>query len=153
MSFITHVLTVYFTSVPSILKALTTVTILHLLIFLLFPIIQNYTRARKTGLRIIVSPITPHTLPWRIASSLFRPILQHFAWYRVIDWTCCWQDARVTSTSAEKQVLVVSPGSIVLCTRDEKTIEGVLRKWREFEKPDGINGKSEKEREIGWEKG
>lgn len=70
----------------------------------------------------------------------------------MIDWTCCWQDARLASTSAEKQVLVISPGSIVLCTRDEKTVEGVLRKWREFEKPDGINGMFNENR-VGKNKG
>ncbi|KAH3956464.1 hypothetical protein HBI24_161690 [Parastagonospora nodorum] len=139
MSFITHVLASYLTTISSLLKTLTTVATLYLLILLLFPLTQNYIRARRTGLRVIISPITPYNLTWRIASSSLRPILQHCTWYRVIDWTCCWQDASLASTSAEKEVLVVSPGLILLCTRDEKTIEGVLRKWREFEKPEWVN--------------
>jgi hypothetical protein len=101
--------------------------------------IANYIRARRTGLEIIISPITPYTLTWRLTSSLFRPILQQFGWYRAIDWTCCWQDGNTLHSELGDSFLVVSPGLIVLCTIDATTYEAVLKGWREFEKPDNVN--------------
>ncbi|CAN9410151.1 unnamed protein product [Alternaria alternata] len=63
---------------------------------------RNYLSARKTGLRIIISPITPYTLQWRLLTSLCGSYLQQYR-----------------------------------C--DPKTIEHVLKKWREFVKPDNVN--------------
>jgi hypothetical protein len=112
-------------------------SIVYILLTTIPSLISNYIAARKTNLRIVISPITPYSLTWRVAASLFGPVLQRCAWYRAIDWTCCWRDANAAMEN--EGVMVVSPGLNVLCTNDEGTIEGVLRGWREFVKPDGVN--------------
>jgi hypothetical protein len=106
----------------------------------LLSIWSNYYAARYTGLRLIVSPITPYTLQWKIASALFRPLLVRFKWFRAIDWTCCWQDGDALHRELGLSFIVVSPGCNVLCTSDGQTIEHVFKKWREFVKPDNVNG-------------
>jgi hypothetical protein len=101
---------------------------------------NNYIAVRGTGLRLVISPITPYTLQWQLASSLLRPLLRKFRWFRVIDWTCAWQDALVINETLGSSFIVVSPGLNVLCTGDAQTIEHVLKKWRDFVKPDNVNG-------------
>jgi predicted ABC-type sugar transport system permease subunit len=74
------------------------VTILYLLFthFLftvtLYHLSRNYHSARRSGLRIILSPITPYSLQWQLLANLCGSYLQRYRWYRAIDWTCCWQD-------------------------------------------------------------
>lgn len=121
-TFVTYSLFVYFLLIP-----LTSLTL-------------DYTAVRKSGLRTVISPITPYTLQWQLAASLFRPILQHFRWFRAIDWSCAWQDNDKLHQELGWNFVVVSPGLNVMCTSDPKTIEHVLRKWREFVKPDNVNG-------------
>ena len=124
------------------------VTILCLLLvhfFVTNPIYQlsrNYLSARKSGLRIIISPITPYTLQWQLAASLCGSYLQRYGWFRAIDWTCCWQDNDMFHKKLGLCFIVVAPGHNVLCTSDPKAIEHVLKKWREFVKPDNVNGES-----------
>jgi cytochrome P450 len=101
--------------------------------------IAKYMRARRTGLKIILSPITPYTLTWRLASSLFGHLLKRWKWYRAIDWTCCWQDGDLLHAELGESFLVVSPGLTVLCTSDATTYEAVLKEWREYEKPGNVN--------------
>lgn len=103
-------------------------------------LINNYLSARKTGLRILISPITPYTLQWRLAASFFAPVLVRLAWYRALDWTCAWQDGSKLHDELGKSFVVVAPGLNVLCSSDPKTMEGVLRDWRGFVKPDNVNG-------------
>jgi hypothetical protein len=119
--------------------------------FVIYPLYQlyrNYLSARKTGLRIIISPLTPYTLQWQLATSFFRPFLQQYRWFRAIDWTCCWQDNDKLHQELGLCFAVVAPGHNVLCTSDSKTIEYVLRKWRDFVKPDFVNGESGYRAEI-----
>ncbi|KAH7061668.1 cytochrome P450 [Paraphoma chrysanthemicola] len=104
-----------------------------------FTLLRNYIKARGTGLRIVVSPITPYTLQWQLSASFLRPVLEHFRWFRVIDWTCAWNDDDRLHEQLGQCLILVSPGLNVLCTSDPKTIEHVLKKWREFEKPDNVN--------------
>jgi hypothetical protein len=89
---------------------------------------------------VVISPITPYTLQWKIASTLLRPLLVQFRWFRAIDWTCCWQDGDKLHEELGLGFIVVSPGLNVLCTSDPKTIEHVLKKWRDYVKPDNVNG-------------
>jgi hypothetical protein len=96
--------------------------------------------ARKTELRYVFSPITPYTLYWQVAASLLRPVLIHFRWFRAIDWTCAWRDGNKIHAELGSCFIVVSPGLNVLCTDDPVTVRHVLRKWREFVKPDNVNG-------------
>jgi hypothetical protein len=117
----------------------TIITITLLLLGYLLAIWSKYYAARQTGLRLIVSPITPHTLQWKIASALFRPLLVRFKWFRAIDWTC-WQDGDALHREFGLSFIVVSPGSNVLCSSDGRTIEHVFKKWRDFIKPDNVNG-------------
>lgn len=113
----------------------------HLLLSPLFYLARNYHYARKTGLRIIISPITPYTLKWQIATAVLGPVLHRFRWFRAIDWTCAWQDDDKLHKELGTCFVVVAPGFNVLCTSDVKTIDHVLKKWRDFVKPDNVNGK------------
>jgi hypothetical protein len=107
-----------------------------------FSLFRNYIQARKTGLRIIISPITPYSIRWQLSASLLRSVLQNFHWFRAIDWTCAWRDDDKLHRELGQCFIIVSPGLNVLCTSDPKTTEHVLRKWREFVKSDNVNGKS-----------
>lgn len=106
----------------------------------LFAFFRNYLAARNTGLRIVISPITPYTLQWQLASSLCRPTLERFCWYRAIDWTCAYQDDDKLHQELGWSFIVVSPGLNVVCSNDPPTIKHGLDKWREFIKPDNVNG-------------
>lgn len=109
-------------------------------LFYLQALYRNYRNARKSGLRCIVSPLTPYTWNWQLATALFGPVLRQFRWYRAIDWTCAWQDDHRVHRELGECFIVVSSGYNVLCTSDPKTTEHVLRKWRDFVKPDNVNG-------------
>ena len=113
-----------------------------------YQLFRNYLSARKTGLRIIISPITPYTLQWRLLTSLCGSYLQQYRWFRAIDWTCCWQDNDRLHQELGLCFIIVAPGHNVLCTSDPKTIEHVLKKWREFVKPDNVNGEQYNRCEI-----
>lgn len=99
----------------------------------------NLIAARKTGLHYIISPLTPYTLHWQLATSLLRPVLIKFRWFRAIDWTCCWRDGNTLHAELGGRFLVVSPGLIVLCTDDIVTVDSVLKDWRQYVKPDNVN--------------
>jgi hypothetical protein len=99
----------------------------------------NLVAARRSGLLYIISPITPYTLHWQLATSLLRPVLVKFKWFRAIDWTSCWRDGNKLHAELGSCFIVVSPGMNVLCTDDTVTVEHVLRAWREFVKPDNVN--------------
>ncbi|KAH8732658.1 cytochrome P450 [Phaeosphaeriaceae sp. PMI808] len=100
---------------------------------------RNYRSARKTGLRLLFSPVTPYTVQWQLSASYLQPLLYNFSWFRAIDWTCAWQDGAKLHDELGHCFIVVSPGLNVLCTSDAKTIEHVLKKWRDFVKPDNVN--------------
>jgi hypothetical protein len=106
----------------------------------LFCLYRNYRAAQKTGLRLIVSPVTPYTLQWQLVTSVLRPLVVRFRWFRAIDWTCCWQDDDTLHQDLGLCFIVVAAGHNVLCASDQKTIEHVLKKWRDFVKPDNVNG-------------
>lgn len=112
----------------------------HLVTYSLYSLLRNHYYARKTGLRLIISPLTPYTLQWQLAAALFGPVLRRFRWFRAIDWTCAWKDDDKLHRELGECFIVVSPGRNVLCTSDPRTIEHVLRKWRDFVKPDNVNG-------------
>ena len=118
-----------------------TLFLAHLVTYSLYCLYRNYQSARRTGLRLITSPLTPYTLRWQLATALFGPFLRRFRWFRAIDWTCAWQDGEQLHRELGECFIVVSPGYNVLCTSDAKTIEYVLRKWRDFVKPDNVNGR------------
>lgn len=103
-------------------------------------LLGNYLAARKTGLKIVLSPITPYSLQWRLAASVCENILRRFRWYRAIDWTCAWQDGAALHEELGSCFVVVSAGLNVVCTSDAKTMEYVLKDWRGFVKPDNVNG-------------
>lgn len=114
-------------------------------VFITYPLYQlyrNYVSARKSGLRIIISPVTPYTLQWQLVASLFRTYLERYRWFRAIDWTCCWQDNDKLHQELGLCFIVVAPGHNVLCTSDPTTIEHVLKDWRGYVKPDNVNGES-----------
>lgn len=100
---------------------------------------RNYKYARKSGLRCLISPLTPYTWHWQVASVLFGPLLARFRWFRAIDWTCAWHDDDALHRELGLCFVVVSPGYNVLCTSDAKTTDYVLKKWRDFVKPDNVN--------------
>ena len=122
------------------LLLLPTLLLAHLLTYYSYHLIRNYHSARKTRLRLILSPLTPYTLQWQLTTALFGRALLRFRWFRAIDWTCAWQDDDSLHRELGECFLVVSPGRNVLCSSDVKTSEYVLRKWREFAKPCNVNG-------------
>ncbi|KAF2026139.1 cytochrome P450 [Setomelanomma holmii] len=105
----------------------------------IYSLLRNYVLARRAGLCIIVSPVTPYTFQWQLLASRLRPTLEYFQWFRAIDWTCAWHDENKLHQELGLSFIVVSPGLNVLCTSDPKTIEHVLKKWRDFVKPDNVN--------------
>ncbi|KAG9186259.1 hypothetical protein G6011_02815 [Alternaria panax] len=105
----------------------------------LYKLLRNYHSARKSGLRIIVSPITPYSLQWQLLASLCGSYLQRYRWFRAIDWTCCWQDKDKLHQELGLCFIIVAPGHNVLCTSSPLTIEHLLKEWREFVKPDNVN--------------
>ncbi|KAF1943887.1 hypothetical protein EJ02DRAFT_510644 [Clathrospora elynae] len=107
----------------------TTMLILTALAFLLshllltnplFRLYRNYRATQESGLRCIISPVTPYTLQWQLLATLLWPLLA------------------VSRVGAF--FIVVAPSFNVLCTSDARTIEHVLKKRREFVKPDNVNG-------------
>ncbi|RMZ73656.1 cytochrome P450 3A7 [Pyrenophora seminiperda CCB06] len=108
-------------------------------IYTLCNLLRNYNSARSSGLRIVVSPLAPFSLQWQLATYCFRPLLQRWRWFRAIDWTCCWHDNDNLHRELGLCFIVVSPGHNVLCTSDSQAIDHVLKKWRDFVKPDNVN--------------
>ncbi|KAF7455017.1 CypX Cytochrome P450 [Pyrenophora tritici-repentis] len=123
----------------AIVLIISLISIPFLVIQPLFKLFCNYTTAQKSGLRIIVSPLPPFSFQWQLAAHLFRPLLQQWQWFRAIDWTCCWHDNDALHQELGLCFIVVSPGHNVLCTSDPRSIDHVLKKWRDFVKPDNVN--------------
>jgi hypothetical protein len=128
----------------ALLLIITLLLITYVVAYPVLSLCRNYISARKTGLCLLVSPIPPYTKVWQIAASQLRPVLCHFRWFRAIDWTCAWHDDDKLHDTLGSCFIVVSSGLNVLCTSNPKTIEHVLKKWREFVKPDNVNGEYEK---------
>lgn len=101
-----------------------------------YKIYCNYHIARKTGLRIIISPLTPFELPWQIAPSLFGALVKRQRWFRALDQTCAWQDKNKLHEDLGSCFLLVSPGMNMLCTNDPVAFEHVFKRMKEFPKPE-----------------
>lgn len=97
---------------------------------------RNYLDARKTGLCLIISPITPFELPWHICPAIFGSIIKRQRWFRALDQTCSWQDKNLLHEKLGSCFIHVSPGLNMLCTSDPTAIEYVYKKTKEFVKPD-----------------
>jgi cytochrome P450 len=118
--------------------------IVHLLLllvltaFLTWPyrIYRNYLIARKTGLRLIISPITPFELPWHISPALFGSLIKRQRWFRALDQTCAWQDKNKLHEELGSCFMHVSPRMNMLCTSDPVAIDHVFKKMKEFVKPE-----------------
>jgi cytochrome P450 len=96
----------------------------------------NYLIARKTGLPLIISPITPFTLPWHIFPTLFPFFIKRQRWYRALDQTCAWQDKNRLHAELGTCFMHVSPGMNMLCTSDPVAIDNVFKKMNDFVKPE-----------------
>jgi cytochrome P450 len=101
-----------------------------------YKIYCNYLVARKTGLRIIISPLTPFELPWQVSPSLFGSLVKRQRWFRALDQTCAWQDKNKLHEELGSCFLLVSPGMNMLCTNDPIAFEQVFKKMKEFPKPE-----------------
>jgi cytochrome P450 len=112
--------------------------LLVLAAFLAWPykIYCNYLIARKTGLRLIVSPITPFELPWHVSPAVFGSLIKRQRWFRALDQTCAWQDKNKLHEELGPCFMHVSPGMNMLCTSDPVAIDHVFKKIKEFVKPE-----------------
>ncbi|KAF2028267.1 cytochrome P450 [Setomelanomma holmii] len=101
-----------------------------------YQIYSNYLIARKTGLRLIISPITPFELPWHISPALFGNFVKRQRWFRALDQTCAWQDKNKLHAELGPHFIHVSPGMNMLCTSDPVAIDHVFKKIKDFVKPE-----------------
>jgi cytochrome P450 len=101
-----------------------------------YKLYRNYLIARRTGLSLIISPITPFTLSWHILPALFPSFIKRQRWYRALDQTCAWQDKNKIHAELGTCFMHVSPDMNMLCTSDSVAIDNVFKKMNDFIKPE-----------------
>lgn len=101
----------------------------------LYGLYSNYLAARKTGLRLIFSPITPFQLLWHVLPSLIPSILGRQRWFRALDQGWAWQDKNKLHAELGSSYVMVSPGMNMLCTSDPAAINHVFKNMKDFVKP------------------
>jgi cytochrome P450 len=101
-----------------------------------YKLYRNYLIARRTGLPIILSPITPFQTLWHIGPALCGSFLNRRRWFRALDQSCVWQDKNSLHAELGTCFLVVSPGYNMLCTSDPVAIDNVFKNMTEFVKPE-----------------
>lgn len=113
-----------------------TVVLLGLLLNWPYKTYRNYLGARKTGLRLIISPITPYTLPWHIARGLLGSLMKRQRWFRALDQKYAWQDRNRIHAELGPCFIHVSPGMNMVCASDPVAIDYVFKNMKEFPKPE-----------------
>jgi cytochrome P450 len=119
--------------------SLVPITLLLLTVYALtwpYKLYRNYLIARKTGLRLIISPITPFELPWHILPAIFNSWVKRQRWFRALDQTCAWQDKNALHEELGLCFMHVSPGMNMLCTSDAVAIDHVFKNMNTFVKPE-----------------
>jgi len=101
-----------------------------------YKLYRNYLAARKTGLRLVISPLTPFELPWHMSPAIFGSIVKRQRWFRALDQTCSWQDKSKLHQELGLCFMHVSPGMNMLCTSDPVAIDYVFKKMKDFVKPE-----------------
>jgi cytochrome P450 len=120
--------------------------IIHIIILLVsaaflnwpYKLWRNYLTAHKTGLRLIISPLTPFELPWQVLPAIFGSIAKRQRWFRALDQTCAWQDKNKLHQELGPCFIIVSPGMNMLCTNDPVAIDHVYKKMKDFVKPEVV---------------
>ncbi|OAL01201.1 cytochrome P450 [Phaeosphaeriaceae sp. SRC1lsM3a] len=102
----------------------------------LYGIYSNYLTARKTGLRIIFSPITPFQLLWHVLPSFIPSFLKRQRWFRALDQGSSWQDKNKVHEELGSSYIMVSPGMNMLCTSDPVALNHVYKNMKDFIKPE-----------------
>ncbi|KAH7081478.1 cytochrome P450 [Paraphoma chrysanthemicola] len=118
------------------LLQIATVLGLGLLLNWPYKIYRNYLSARKTGLAIVISPITPYALPWHIARGPLGSFMKRQRWFRALDQTCAWQDRNKLHAELGPCFIHVSPGMNMVCASDPVAIDYVFKTMKEFPKPE-----------------
>jgi cytochrome P450 len=101
-----------------------------------YKLYRNYLIASKTGLRLIISPLTPFELPWHMVPAIFGDSVKRQRWFRALDQTCAWQDKDKLHEELGQCFMHVSPGMNMMCTSDPVAIDHVFKKMRDFVKPE-----------------
>lgn len=102
----------------------------------LYGIYSNYLTARKTGLRLIFSPITPFQLLWHLLPSFIPSFLKRQQWFRALDQGYSWQDQNKLHEKLGSSFIMVSPGMNMLCTSDPAALHSVFKNMKDFVKPE-----------------
>lgn len=116
-------------------------------------IIHNYTIAKTMGLRIIISPIEPHSLLWMLLNMVMDTISYQiswdgFMWLKVSKYSWQFQEKCRTHEKLGKCFVVVTPSGNELFVADAAVIAQVLAKKGGFEKPMKMLGKCQRPETI-----
>ena len=120
---------------------------LALLIWTLSTLLGNYAVARRIGLPIVVSPITPLNIIWLLSYRVFPPVLLlkrlpfglgRWARCTYTSWT--FDDKCALHDEVGDLFCIVSPGSIEVVVADRKAANDVFARRKDFIKPAVIYG-------------
>ena len=95
----------------------------------------NYQNARKTNLRLIISPFEPVDITFMLLSALLGPILSTMRWARILTPTWSWQDDFRNHEELGENFIVVTPRQNILYSADAGVVEQVLGKRKVWVKP------------------
>jgi hypothetical protein len=100
-----------------------------------YKLYTNYQQARRTQLRILISPFDPIGVTFLILSAYLGPLLSTMRWARVINPTWSWQDNFKNHEKLGSSFIVVTPEKNVLYSADAGVVEQVLGKRKVWVKP------------------
>lgn len=107
----------------------------------LYMLYENYQHARRTGLRIVVTPIDPHGFLWQATSPILKGLMRKLPpyltlWFRVLDMGWSWEVDYATHEQLGDSFIICGAGRNVLYTANFEAITWVLGKRKEFTKPE-----------------
>ncbi|KAK3995136.1 cytochrome P450 [Cladorrhinum sp. PSN332] len=102
---------------------------------------KNILKAKKTGLKYIVLPVSPVNLIWQLTFFLWVPLIRLLpkslweSWLFVLlpDWAYSTGQVNFEKTGAET-FLTVSPGDVMLFTEDAEVIHQITQRREAFPK-------------------
>ncbi|KAF2731462.1 cytochrome P450 [Polyplosphaeria fusca] len=107
----------------------------------LYNLYINYSNARKTGLKIVFSPLDPHSLLWQIGGPAMIPLLKKLPrsmtrWCRLVDMGWSWQSDDDGYRELGLNIILVCTRRNVLFSSDPESILWILQKRKDFIKPE-----------------
>ena len=123
------------------------IALLAALIWTSITLFRNYVVARRIGLPIVVSPITPLNPFWLICYRVFPSVLLlkrlPFGlgrWARCIYTSWTFDDKCALHDELGDLFSIVSPGSIEVVVADPKSAHDIFTRRKDFVKPAVIYG-------------